>query len=120
VRSGGSDSEQTLRSVHSESARPQGIPYIPEVWYSLVTEIRADDDVFNATEVNTTVSICARGRRVCRGPQGVAWLKRSTQELGRPCMFLPVQGMRRVRHGRGNPDTDWGDTYGQEEVCPTN
>ena len=32
--------EQPLRSVHSESHRPQGHPYGPEVWYSLVMRMQ--------------------------------------------------------------------------------
>lgn len=76
-----------------------------EAWYSIVKSIKADGDVFNVTEANTMESLVlcracfgteqARFRRVCRCPQGVACMKRSTQELGRPCQFLIVRvGMK--------------------------
>jgi len=66
----------------------RGRPHSPEVWYSFDTKFHADDDVVNDTEVNTKDSSLVRIRRVCRSPQGVACLKRSTQELGRPFMLL--------------------------------
>ena len=58
-----------------------------EAWYSVVTSIKAVGNVVNVTEANTKESFFggARFRRDCRRPQGVACMKRSTQELGRPC-----------------------------------
>jgi len=77
--------ERPTRSVHRESYRPQGERRSPEAWYSTVISIDADGDVFNVTEANTKESLeQARFRRVCRCHQGVACMKRSTQELGRP------------------------------------
>jgi hypothetical protein len=73
----------------------RGRPHSPEVWYSLVSELHADDDVFNATEVNTKVSILVRDRRVCRGPQGVACPKRRMREPGRPFTLLRRKKNRR-------------------------
>jgi hypothetical protein len=97
--------ERPTRSVHRESYRPQEVMRTSEAWYSIVKSIKADGDVFNVTEANTKESLVlcracscteqARFRRVCRCPQGVACMKRSTQELGRPCQFLIVRvGMK--------------------------
>ncbi len=97
--------ERPTRSVHRESYRPQEVMRTSEAWYSIVKSIKADGDVFNVTEANTMESLVlcracsgteqARFRRVCRCPQGVACMKRSTQELGRPCQFLIVRvGMK--------------------------
>ena len=44
--------EQHRRSVHSESDRPQGSPRSPKSGTASRTSYHADDDVFNATEVN--------------------------------------------------------------------
>ena len=61
----------------------------PEAWYSTVISIDADGGVFNVTEADTKESLEQAGfRRVCRCHQGVACIKRNTQEPGRPCKFL--------------------------------
>jgi len=57
----------------------------PEAWYSVVTEMNAVANVVNETEANTKESLMVRFWRDCRRHKGVACMKRSTQELGRPC-----------------------------------
>ncbi len=76
--------------------------------------------MFNATEVNTKDSFMARIRRVCRSPQGVACLKRSTQELGRPCILLRTLWNPVISHERETriQSRYWTPTVGYQ-VCQT-
>ena len=57
----------------------------PEAWYSVVTEMNAVGNVVNETEADTKESLILRFWRDCRRHQGVACMKRSTQELAKPC-----------------------------------
>ena len=90
------NTEQNIRSVHREPCRPQGKAHVPAVWYSLVRAFKQTATVLTHRKPTQQHRFWVRCWRVCRGPQGVACMERSVENLGDPGGSGAQQGVGKL------------------------